>query len=156
MRKLSLKQRAFVDFYCGICNGNATESACKAGYKGSRAQLQVMGADNLSKPIIIKAMDEKCAENEAEIEYDLNEWRKDVLSTKTRAKTAKNYVAEQRAQEMMAKHIGSYAADNSQQSSPLTQIGIVLTPQARLADLEREMLMLKELVKAGTAIAGEV
>ncbi len=155
MRKLSLKQRAFVDFYCGICNGNATESACKAGYKGSRAQLQVMGAENILKPVVVKAMDEKYAENEAEIEYDLNEWRKDVIDTKTRAKTAKNYVAEQRAQEMMAKHIGSYEADNAQQAVK-TQIGIVLTPQARLADLEREMLMLKELVKAGTAIAGEV
>lgn len=58
MSKLTVKQQAFVDAYCGAAQGNATEAARMAGYKGTDRALQVMGSQNLSKPIIAAAIKE--------------------------------------------------------------------------------------------------
>ena len=55
--KLTLKQKAFCQAYTDYGNketfGNALRSAEKAGYKGNSKTLQVVGAENLSKPIVI-------------------------------------------------------------------------------------------------------
>lgn len=40
----------------GEANGNATEAARIAGYKGDTHQLQVMGSENLLKPVISAAL----------------------------------------------------------------------------------------------------
>ena len=55
---LSLKQAKFVAAYIGEANGNATQAARIAGYKGSDAVLQVVGAENISKPMIAAAIAE--------------------------------------------------------------------------------------------------
>jgi len=52
VRKLTVKQQRFVDFY----DGNATEAAQKAGYKGNNATLRNVGAENLTKPYIRRAI----------------------------------------------------------------------------------------------------
>lgn len=57
--KLTPKQLAFIDAYMGEARGNATEAARIAGYKGNGRALQVMGAQNLSKPIIAAAIAER-------------------------------------------------------------------------------------------------
>lgn len=57
--RLTLKQRLFVEAYLGEAKGNATEAARLAGYKGSNKTLQVVGAENLSKPIISKLLTER-------------------------------------------------------------------------------------------------
>jgi len=46
--KLTLKQKAFADYY--IETGNATESAIRAGY--SKKTARVIGQENLTKPAI--------------------------------------------------------------------------------------------------------
>lgn len=51
-KKLTVKQQLFVDAY----NGNATDAARKAGYKGSNATLGAVGAENLRKPQIAEAI----------------------------------------------------------------------------------------------------
>ena len=52
MAGLTVKQQRFVDSY----NGNATEAARLAGYKGNDSTLCVVGGENLRKPYIIAAI----------------------------------------------------------------------------------------------------
>ena len=52
--ELTLKQQRFVTEY--LATGNATEAARRAGYKGNNRTLQVVGSENLSKPIIRKVI----------------------------------------------------------------------------------------------------
>ena len=49
---LTYKQRAFVEHFLGDAQWNATEAARRAGYKGSRNTLAVVGFENLRKPKI--------------------------------------------------------------------------------------------------------
>lgn len=53
--KLTEKQKRFADEY--IKSGNATQSAIKAGY--SKKTAQVIGAENLSKPMVKNYIDER-------------------------------------------------------------------------------------------------
>lgn len=50
--RLTVKQQRFVDAY----EGNATEAARKAGYKGNAATLGAVGNENLKKPAIADAI----------------------------------------------------------------------------------------------------
>jgi len=52
MKKLTTKQQRFVDIY----DGNATDAARKAGYKGNGNTLGQVGDENLKKPEIAKAI----------------------------------------------------------------------------------------------------
>lgn len=54
-RKLTVKQKAFADFY--IKTGNATESAIKGGY--SKNTAAVIGHENLRKPNILKYIEKR-------------------------------------------------------------------------------------------------
>lgn len=55
-RKLTPKMQAFVEAYAGPAQGNATEAARLAGYKGSANTLKSVGAENLAKPAIASAL----------------------------------------------------------------------------------------------------
>tara|TARA_Y100000310_G_scaffold345243_1_gene463064 strand:- start:4404 stop:4904 length:501 start_codon:yes stop_codon:yes gene_type:complete len=55
--QLTAKQCEFVLAYVGAAQRNATEAARIAGYKGNKVTLAAVGAENLRKPQIIKAMD---------------------------------------------------------------------------------------------------
>lgn len=52
MPQLTLKQSKFCDAYIGKAQGNATEAARIAGYKGSPETLRVIASENLTKPNI--------------------------------------------------------------------------------------------------------
>ncbi len=132
---------------------NNTEAARLAGYD-KNPKLQ--GHRLITNDYVLEKIAEKKAEIKLENETTHQQLTQDFQRLAGKSEKIGKLRTAITAKEQIAKHIGYYEADNAQQSSPLTQIGIVLTPQARLADLEREMLMLKELVKAGTAIAGEV
>lgn len=58
---LTEKQKRFVDYF--IETGNATEAAKKAGYRESTARFT--GSENLTKPNIKAAIDERLAEMDA-------------------------------------------------------------------------------------------
>lgn len=53
VKKFTVKQQRFVDFY----DGNATDAALKAGYSEKTAAF--IGAENLKKPKIAKAIAER-------------------------------------------------------------------------------------------------
>jgi len=58
MKGLTHKQRAFVEAYTGAAEGNATEAAAMAGYKGNRRTLEAVGRENLGKPRVASAIEE--------------------------------------------------------------------------------------------------
>lgn len=62
--KLTDKQRAFVAAYLDSpdCRWNATRAAEKAGYSGSDAVLATVGSENLRKPKIRAAIEERMSE----------------------------------------------------------------------------------------------
>ena len=62
MADLTTLQRRFVEEYTGEANFNATEAAALAGYKGSRATLAAVGSENLRKPKIAEAIEERLEE----------------------------------------------------------------------------------------------
>lgn len=62
MAKLTIKQKAFADYY--IETGNATESAIRAGY--SKKTAAVIGAENLIKPNIKNYIEERVKQIEDE------------------------------------------------------------------------------------------
>lgn len=49
---LTLKQRKFVEAYLGKANGNATEAARLAGYKGNDVTLGAVGHETKNKPLV--------------------------------------------------------------------------------------------------------
>lgn len=57
--KLTEKQRRFVEAYMGKAAGNGTEAARIAGYKGNTKTLQSVATENLSKPVIAAAIQER-------------------------------------------------------------------------------------------------
>ena len=67
--KLTLKQKAFADYY--IQTGNATESAIKAGY--SKKTAYSIGDENLRKPEIKKYIDERLEQISSERIADAKE-----------------------------------------------------------------------------------
>ena len=58
-RQLTEKQRRFVEAYMGEARGNATQAARLAGYAGDDNTLRVVGSENLAKPAIRDAIDER-------------------------------------------------------------------------------------------------
>lgn len=61
IKKLTLKQKKFVNFY----DGNATQAAIQAGY--SKHTAHAIGQENLTKPIIKKAIKERHDKKDAPI-----------------------------------------------------------------------------------------
>jgi hypothetical protein len=55
--RLTLKQRKFGLAYVGEANGNGTEAARIAGYKGNYKTLGVVAVENLAKPSIAEFID---------------------------------------------------------------------------------------------------
>lgn len=61
--RLSHKQQRFVDEY--LVDGNATQAAIRAGY--SRRTARQIGSENLSKPYIAEAIEQKQAAYRAQV-----------------------------------------------------------------------------------------
>ena len=86
--ELTHKQKRFVDEYL-VC-GNATKAAMKAGY--SKKAAKQIGTENLSKPSIKKAIDEKMAEIESHKIMDAIEYLQ-TLTSIARGETTEEQLA---------------------------------------------------------------
>lgn len=62
-RKLSRKQKAFIEAYLGDANFNATQAARLAGYKGNDNTVGSVGWENLQKPAIADRIRERLLES---------------------------------------------------------------------------------------------
>ena len=69
-KKLTLKQRRFVDYY--LQTGNATKSAKLAGYTTNNNTLAVIGAENLIKPNIKRAIQARLIKDKITPDYVLS------------------------------------------------------------------------------------
>lgn len=86
-RKLTTMQRTFVDCY----TGNATEAARMAGYKGNDHTLQVVGYQNLLKPVIAEAINnraEKLSNRKVATRTDRQEMWTEIM--RDRSKSVRN------------------------------------------------------------------
>jgi phage terminase small subunit len=95
--ELTTKQRLFVEAY--LVTANATESARRAGYKGSENTLRAIASENLTKPNIAKLVNQRV--ETAIITAD--EWLTDV---KTLAKSADRDSDKLTAYGMLGKYLG--------------------------------------------------
>lgn len=66
-QELTLKQRKFCLAFVGEANGNATDAARIAGYKGNKITLGAVGAENLEKPQIQARLQELQAQAEKKL-----------------------------------------------------------------------------------------
>lgn len=57
--RLSEKQRRFVEEYLSRAKGNGTQAARLSGYSGNDRTLTAIAGENLRKPCIIKAIEER-------------------------------------------------------------------------------------------------
>ena len=67
-KKLTPKQLLFVSEY--LKTGNATEAARRAGYKGNDKTLGQVGAENLKKPGILRAIEAKQEKRSKRLELE--------------------------------------------------------------------------------------
>lgn len=88
MDKMTEKQKRFCDEY--LIDLNATQAAIRAGYSEKTAQQ--MGAENLSKPVIKKYIEERMAEKESELIADQDEVLK-YLTSVLRGKSQSSVMA---------------------------------------------------------------
>lgn len=86
-KKLTLKQQRFVDEY--IISGNATQAAIKAGY--SKKTANRIATENLSKPVIKTAIDQRNAEIQSEKTMDMQEVM-ELLASIARGETTEEIV----------------------------------------------------------------
>jgi len=101
-RPLTRKQTLFVEAYCGEAAGNATEAARLAGYAGNDVTLGQVGAENLKKPQISKAIIKRDLENPRikspdEIREFWSSMMDDYNATRTEKLTAARDLARSRA-----------------------------------------------------------
>lgn len=83
MSKLTEKQRRFVEAYMGDAAANATEAARLAGYKGDDNTLRSIGSENLTKPNIQAAIEERIEEDPRVMSRErLTRWLSDVVEGK--------------------------------------------------------------------------
>jgi len=104
-RKLTVKQRKFVDEY--LQSGNGTQAAIKAGYaeKGARvAANRLLTNDNI-KPIIQKRQKKAADKADVSLEWVLKQ-------VKNLSENAKKDGDKLKALDMLIKHKGGYEKNN--------------------------------------------
>ena len=158
---LTRKQELFVLAFCS--NGfNATDAAAQAKYKGNRQTLQVVGAENLAKPMIADAIEKRLADARPEGEYDVTVWLREVRENRKAAKTANNHSAVTACDRLLGLYAGTYKADNEQKrAQSLLAIQIQQEQQERRkqaveeqdAEFEKIVATLKALETAPDAMA---
>jgi len=99
-RRLTQKQRLFVEAYVGEARGNATEAARLAGYKGNSSTLGAVGYENLQRSVIIEAI-----RSADESSVDDN-WSRRL--DKVRSKVIPAYVPVDRVYVIEAQGLGRY------------------------------------------------
>lgn len=104
-RELTLKQNLFVEAYVSS-DGNLTEAARKAGYKGNN--LNKVASELKAKPHIKKAIDELTAKKIKELNVTKEYVLRKLVRTVEKAEDDNNHGATLRGLELLAKHLGMF------------------------------------------------
>lgn len=120
--KLTLKQKAFADFY--IECGNASEAARRAGYSGKTANR--IATENLSKPVIKKYIEEQLKKMDSERVATSEEVMKFLTSVmrgevKDQLEFDTSVQDRLKAADMLAKRFGLYNKDNDSELKEKTR-----------------------------------
>lgn len=122
MAKLTTKQQAFIQAYCG----NATEAALKAGY--SKKTAAFIGAENLKKPQIIEQI-KKREEKRADKRIATREERQ-IFWTQTMKDEKADMRDRLRASELLGKSEADFL-EKVEHSGSLE--GVVVLPAVQIA-----------------------
>lgn len=122
MEKLTTKQKAFIQAYCG----NATEAALKAGY--SKKTAAFIGAENLKKPQIIEQI-KKREEKRADKRIATREERQ-IFWTQTMKDEKADMRDRLRASELLGKSEADFL-EKVEHSGSLE--GVVVLPAVQIA-----------------------
>lgn len=134
-KKLTEKQRRFVEAYMGRAQGNATEAARLAGYKGSDKTLRVVGSENLTKPYVFAAIQDRVKEDP--LVYD----RKGLMAWWSQMMSGAEKDADRlRASELLAKVQGLFVKkiESTIQTKGGTPLALSTNDDAPLDDAENE------------------
>lgn len=104
-RELTLKQKLFVEAYVSS-DGNLTEAARKAGYKGNN--LNKVASELKTKPNVKKAIDELTAKKIKELNVTKEYVLRKLVRTVEKAEDDNNHSATLRGLELLAKHLGMF------------------------------------------------
>ena len=115
--KLTLKQSRFVDYY--LQTGNATQSAKLAGYNSNKNTLAVIGAENLIKPNIKRAIKDKLLKDKINPTYVLS-------GISTLAESSSKDSDKLRAYELLGKYLKLFTdnTDNNKPTEIILKLGI--------------------------------
>ena len=106
---LTAKQQRFVAEY--LIDGNATQSAIRAGY--SKATAKAIGHENLTKPDVAAEIAAKQAKINVKLEITAEKVLRDLEDARTKALEAGQFTAAIRASELQGKSLpGGLFSDN--------------------------------------------
>jgi len=107
--KLTAKQRAFISWYIASgVNMNGVEAARKAGYKGNYNTLKQIASENLSKPYIKEALDNKLMTLFTEADLTAEKVLRDLENCRKAAISEGKYAAAIRASELQGRWLGMW------------------------------------------------
>ncbi len=133
-RKLTVKQQRFVDIY----DGNATDAARKAGYRGNDATLRNVGAENLSKPYIQEAIQTRETKRNREdiaTREERQRFWSDIMSD-----TEKKMSVRLRASELLGKSEGDFIERKINEGDPGITVKLVNYGEPQLSDSMQKKL----------------
>ena len=113
-RPLTNKQRIFAE---GITRGlSGVQAAMQAGYKGNDNVLAQIGHKMVRNGKVKAVIDKRCAEIEAETDYNVKKWREDTREARKLANESKNYSAVAAFDRLLGQHMGVFELDNKQKA----------------------------------------
>lgn len=109
-RPLTAKQLRFVEHYIEL--GNGTEAARLAGYEGSTGTLALIASENIRKPKIAAAIEQRRAQAAQRAEISAAWVLREYRATYERATAAEDYGPARQCLHDLAKHLGLFPRDN--------------------------------------------
>ncbi len=128
-RPLTTKQATYLE---GILQGLSGVKACmKAGYSGNSNTLAQRAHELVSNSKVKEAIEVRKAEIKAKTEYGLSNWRKNMITARDDAATAKQWSAVAAFDRLIGQHLGGFELDNKQKTEQI-QLNTKKAEQARL------------------------
>lgn len=105
-RQITRKQMGFAVWYCSeVVNMNATEAARRAGYKGNDHTLQVIGYENLLKPVVKAEIDARIADALSGADVSVENTLKRLTVLGNEAQASGQYAPAVRCAELHGKYL---------------------------------------------------
>ena len=135
---LTAKQKRFVEFY----DGNGTETARKAGYKGNANTLNQVAIENLRKPMILEAIEKR--ESERLSEGILDREKRQVFWSKVIEDENQKMPDRLRASELLGKSEADFIDKQEIDIENSINIGVIRLPELKPEGAEVEVLTHKK------------